>query len=63
MTLEEIIRLEDTVSARLGFPPTLVVEIGGLAAYHDDYADGCSLDWLSTPSPTSGFTCTSASVR
>lgn len=46
MTLDEIIRLEDTVSARLGFS-TLVVEIGGLAAYPTMIMRTTSLDWLS----------------
>lgn len=46
MTLEEIIHLEDTVSSRLGFS-TLVVEIGGLAAYPTMIMRTTALDWLS----------------
>lgn len=46
MTLEEIIRLEETVSARLGFS-TLIVEIGGLAAYPTMIMRTTALDWLS----------------
>ncbi len=46
MTLEEVIQLEDTVSARLGFS-TLVVEIGGLAAYPTMVMRTTALDWLS----------------
>lgn len=46
MTLEEIIQLEDSVSSRLGFS-TLVVEIGGLAAYPTMVMRTTALDWLS----------------
>ncbi|GAB4486987.1 MAG: hypothetical protein Fur0016_17190 [Anaerolineales bacterium] len=46
MTLEEVIQLEDTVAARLGYS-TLVVEIGGLAAYPTMVMRTTALDWLS----------------
>lgn len=46
MTLEEVIQLEDSVSSRLGFS-TLVVEIGGLAAYPTMIMRTTALDWLS----------------
>ncbi|PWH14138.1 MAG: hypothetical protein DDG60_08710 [Anaerolineae bacterium] len=46
MTLEDIVQLEDTVSARLGYS-TLVVEIGGLAAYPTMIMQTTALDWLS----------------
>ncbi|MCS6994293.1 MAG: hypothetical protein NZP74_10725 [Anaerolineales bacterium] len=46
MTLEEIIRIEDTVSQRLGYS-TLVVEIGGLAAYPTMIMRTTALGWLS----------------
>lgn len=46
MTLEEVIQLEDSVSSRMGFS-TLVVEIGGLAAYPTMIMRTTALDWLS----------------
>lgn len=46
MTLEEVVQLEDTIAARLGFS-TLVVEIGGLAAYPTMIMRTTALDWLS----------------
>ncbi len=46
MALEEVIQLEDSVSSRLGFS-TLVVEIGGLAAYPTMVMRTTALGWLS----------------
>ncbi len=46
MTLEDVIQLEDSVASRLGFS-TLVVEIGGLAAYPTMIMRTTALDWLS----------------
>lgn len=46
LTLEQVIALEDTTSSRLGFS-TLVVEIGGLAAYPTMIMRTTALDWLS----------------
>ncbi len=46
LTLEQVIHLEDSVSDQLGVS-TLVVEIGGLAAYPTMIMRTTALDWLS----------------